>query len=395
MHVVSRVVSLICIVGLAACAGSAVPNPSMGARGMQDSATAMPGDSATAMPGDSPTAMPGALLACAGVFNAGEAHCTVAVNTEIPSLSDPTTPSNLLPGLHPSDLQSAYSLPSQNNGGTVAIVDAYDDPLAESDLAIYRTAFGLPPCTSANGCFRKVNQNGQTSSYPAINTGWDTEISLDLDMVSAVCPHCNILLVEANSAMFDDLGTAVDAAAKMGATAISNSYYGAEWPNETAEDVHYHHPGIAIAVSAGDQQSTFYPAASPYVTSVGGTSLSASSGSWNESAWSYGGRGCSLYESKPTWQAGLGCGSARSTVDMAAIADPQTGVAMYDSAAGGWLVAGGTSVGAPLVAAAYALAGNPQAPSYSYDHPGAFHDVAPAGYDFATGLGSPDGVAGL
>jgi subtilase family serine protease len=147
-------------------------------------------------------------------------------------------------------------------------------------------------------------------------------------------------------------------------------------------------------VSAGDDVSPFYPAASPYVTAVGGTSLSGGSGSWTETAWQYGGRGCSLYESKPDWQGNTGC-HTRSAVDVAAIADPQTGVSMYDSGAGGWLVAGGTSVGAPLVAAGYALSGSPEGPAYSYEHRNAFNDVAPAGYDQVTGLGSPNGVSGL
>lgn len=361
-----------------------------------DTAQAMSGDTAQAMSGDTAQAMSGSQLACSGIFNEGQAHCTVAIDINLPPIGDATTPANLLPGLHPADLQNAYSLPSQNGGGTVAVVDAYDDPVAETDLALYRAAFGLPACTSADGCFRKVNQSGQSGSYPAANLGWDTEISLDLDMVSAACPNCKILLVEANSALFDDLGAGVDTAASMGATAISNSYYGTEWANETNEDVHYNHPGIAITASSGDQVSTFYPAASPYVTSVGGTSLTGSSGAWSESAWSNGGRGCSLYEAKPKWQSGLGCSrKARSTVDVVAVADPQTGVAMYDSTAGGWLVAGGTSVGAPLVAAAYALSGNPQSPAYSYAHASAFNDVAPAGYDFATGLGSPNGVGGF
>jgi subtilase family serine protease len=214
-------------------------------------------------------------------------------------------------------------------------------------------------------------------------------------MVSAVCPQCKILLVEANSNSLDDLGAAVDTAAKLGATAISNSYYAAEWSGENTEDAHFNHPGVAVTVSAGDAAQAFYPAASPYVTSVGGTSLSGSGGSWSESPWAYTGQGCSAYETKPDWQGNNYCQGKRATVDVAAIADPQTGVSMYDSTAGGWLVAGGTSVGAPLVAAAYALSGNPQGPAYSYQHKSAFHDVAPAGYDWPTGLGSPNGVSGL
>ncbi len=396
MSILRLLPTLALLVVFVACAGP--NNGAMPAGGTpngapvlpQDSAQSLPGDSAHSLPGDSAQSLPGAQLACSGIFEAGQAHCTIAINITLPPISDATTPSNLIPGLHPSDLWNRYALPSANAGGTVAIVDAYDDPSAEADLATYRTAFGLPACTSLNACFRKVNQQGAASTYPVPNAAWDQEISLDLDMVSAVCPNCKILLVEANSPSFDDLGAAVDTAAALGARAISNSYYGAEWSGETAYDKYYKHAGIAITVSSGDEVSPFYPAASPYVTSVGGTTIS----NGVESAWQYGGRGCSLYEAKPNWQGNTGC-HTRSAVDVAAVGDPQTGVAMYDSTAGGWLVAGGTSVGAPIVAAAYALSGNPQGPAFSYDHASAFNDIPPSGYDLATGLGTPKGVSGL
>lgn len=399
MTFLRRLLTIPVLCALAACAGSnsgALPSGTSPAstRLPADTAQSLPGDTAHSLPGDTAHSLPGAQLACDGVFQADVANCTIAINVTIPPISDVTTPANLLPGLHPSDLQNRYELPSGNAGATVAIVDAYDDPTAESDLGVYRNTFGLPPCTSSNGCFRKVNQGAANSAYPALNAAWDEEISLDLDMVSAACPNCKILLVEANSPSFDDLGTAVDTAAAMGAKAISNSYYGPEWPGETGYDAHYNHSGIAVTVSSGDDVSPFYPAASPYVTAVGGTRLSGSSGSWTESAWQSGGRGCSLYESKPDWQGNTGC-HARAAVDVAAIADPQTGVTMYDSSAGGWLVAGGTSVGAPLVAAAYALSGNPQGPAYSYERKTSFYDISPSGYDLVTGLGSPRGVSGL
>jgi subtilase family serine protease len=356
---------------------------------------ALPGGTPEALPGGTPEALPGAHLACNQTFQQDQANCTLAINLNFPAIASLTTPANLLPGLHPADLQNRYNLPSAGPGATVAIVDAYDDPAAESDLAAYRSAFGLPACTSANGCFQKVNQEGSTASYPMPDQGWGAEISLDLDMVSAVCPNCKIVLVEANSPSFDDLGAAVDSAASMGANAISNSYYGPEWSGETAYDSHYHHQGVAITASAGDQASPFYPAASPYVTSVGGTSLSETAGAWSESAWQYTGQGCSTYESRPNWQNGwTGC-KTRATVDVAAVADPQTGVTMYDSSYGGWLVAGGTSIGAPIVAAAYALSENPQGPAYSYGHRSGFYDIPPSGYDTATGLGSPRGVSGF
>ena len=336
--------------------------------------------------------LPGATLACPiPTTTDGNASCTIALNANVPPLSDPTSPQSMIPGLHPADLTRVYALPSQNAGGTVAVVDAYDDPAVESDLAVYRAAYGLPSCTSSNGCFSKRNQLGSASAYPAADPAWSQEIALDVEMVSAICPACKIVLVEANSASIDDLGAAVDAAAALHPVAISNSYYASEWPGERAEDAHYAHSGIAVTVSAGDQASPFYPAASPYVTAVGGTSL----GSGGETPWTYGGRGCSALESAPRWQPHEACGGMRATVDVAAVADPQTGVSMYEAAGGGWLVAGGTSVGAPIVAAAYALSGNPQSAAYAYAHRTAFYDVPPAGYDLPTGLGSPRGVGGL
>lgn len=391
-----------CALLLAACSGSSLashpPVKTMGGAAALPGggAAALPGGGAAALPGGGAAALPGGeVLACGTAVATGSADCTVIVDTAIASILDPQTPADMLPGLHPAQLQSAYSLPSQNSGGTVAVVVAYDDPSAELDLAAYRSAFGLPECSTANGCFSKLNERGESGSYPASDLTWSVEASLDLDMVSAACPNCKIELVEADSNSLDDLGSAVDTAAHSGATAISNSYYAAEWNGESAEDVHYNHPGIAITVSAGDAAQPFYPAASPYVTAVGGTSLSGSAGAWSESAWAYTGQGCSAYETKPEWQGNNYCQGKRAAVDVAAVADPQTGVTIYDSTAGGWLVAGGTSVGAPIVAAAYALSGNPQGPAYAYAHKSAFKDIAPAGYDWPTGLGSPEGVGGL
>jgi hypothetical protein len=393
----AQILAMVMSASLASCATphSAVVPPQSAVRHAMNTPQALPGNTPHALPGNTPQALPGATLGCDLTFEADQANCTVAINVNISPNPNPNTPASLLPGLQPADLLNRYALPSQKAGGTVAIVDAYDDPAAEADLAVYRTAYGLSACTTLNACFTKVNQQGQTSSYPVANVGWDEEISLDLDMVSAVCPNCKILLVEANSPSFDDLGAAVDTAANLGAMAISNSYYGPEWPDETSYDVYYHHPGIAVTVSAGDQYSSFYPAVSPYVTSVGGTSLSGSSGSWSESAWKYTGRGCAAYEYKPSWQSNNHCQESRAMNDVSAVADPQTGVSTYDSTAGGWYVVGGTSVGAPIIAAAYALSGNPQGPAYSYSHPRAFHDIPPAGYDWSTGLGTPNGVRGL
>jgi hypothetical protein len=324
----------------------------------------------------------------------------------------PGTPS----GYGPADLQSAYQLPSSTAGAgqTVAIVDAYDDPTAENDLAVYRSQYGLTACTTANGCFKKVNENGG-STPPTSNASWAQEISLDLDMVSAICPNCHILLVEANSASYADLGTAVNTAASLGANAISNSYGGSESSSETSYDSYYNHPGHAITVSSGDNgYGVEYPAASQYVTAVGGTSLSRASNSrgWSETVWSGAGAGCSAYEAKPSWQTDTGC-SRRTVADVSAVANPNTGVAVYDSTSyqgqSGWMVFGGTSVSSPIIASVYALAGNAGSVnygSYPYGHLSSLFDVTSGsdgscggtyfctgetGYDGPTGLGTPNG----
>ncbi|QUQ66239.1 S53 family peptidase [Kutzneria sp. CA-103260] len=344
---------------------------------------------------------------CATTPAPGYAACTALRRTDAGAKSF----GPLVSGLTPANLTSAYKLPAGGAGKTVAIVDAQDDPNAESDLATYRSNFGLPACTTANGCFKKVNQTGGTS-YPTGDTGWSEEISLDLDMVSAVCPSCHILLVEATSASYANLGTAVNEAVKLGATAVSNSYGGGESSAETSYDSYYNHPGVAITVSSGDSgYGVEYPAASRYVTAVGGTHLTTSSTSrgWTETAWSGAGSGCSAYESKPTWQTDTGC-SRRTVADVSAVADPATGVAVYDTyGESGWLVFGGTSVASPIVASVYALSGNVSGvpASLAYSHTSSLFDVtsgsngscgssylctAKAGYDGPTGLGTPNGT---
>ena len=316
-------------------------------------------------------------------------------------------------GYGPADLAAAYGLNTSITGGTVAIVDAYDDPNAEADLKVYRAQYGLPACTTANGCFKKINQNGG-STPPRANSGWAEEISLDLDMVSAICPNCHILLVEASSNSFANLAAAVDRAALTpGVVAISNSYGGNEYSSEVSDQSHYNHPGIAVTVSSGDSgYGVEFPAASQYVTAVGGTSLTKAISGYNETAWSGAGSGCSAYVTKPGWQTDAGC-SRRTVADVSAVADPNTGVAVYDTylfGHRGWLVFGGTSVASPIVASVYALAGNTNsltAGSYSYGHLGGLFDVASGsngscggsylctslgGYDGPTGNGSPRGT---
>ncbi|MFG3229589.1 putative Ig domain-containing protein [Kitasatospora sp. NPDC048194] len=358
---------------------------------------------------------------CAAPSHPGEMACLALARTDI--VQQGTLAPNILPsGYGPGDLTAAYNLPaSAGSGATVAIVDAQDDPNAESDLATYRSQYGLPACTTANGCFKKVDQRGGTN-YPTADSGWAGEISLDVDMVSAICPNCHILLVESDDANMENLGAAVNTAVSMGAKYVSNSYGGSEDSTDPSSDASYfNHPGVAITVSSGDSgYGVEYPAASQYVTAVGGTSLSRASTSrgWSEKVWgsSSGGNGagsgCSAYDAKPSWQKDTGC-SKRTVADVSAVADPATGVAVYQTYGGsGWNVYGGTSASSPIIAAVYALAGTPAAgtnpASYPYAHTSSLYDVtsgangscspsylctAGAGYDGPTGLGTPNGTA--
>jgi len=330
-------------------------------------------------------------------------------------------------GFGPSSLQSAYALTAASaaNGATqtVGIVDAFDNGKAASDLAVYRSTFGLPACTVASGCFRKVSQTGSSTALPRKNGGWAQEESLDLDMASAICPKCKILLVEASSASLANLGTAVNEAVKLGATVVSNSYGGGESTSDPTYDTkYYHHPGVPITASSGDNgYGVEYPAASQYVTAVGGTSLTAASNTrgWSETAWNGAGSGCSADDARPSWQSSLSVLASvcarRAVADVSADADPNTGVAVYDTFSfqgfSGWLVFGGTSVSAPIIASIYALAGNGSTVSdgrLPYSHTSALNDVvsgsngtcggsrlctATVGWDGPTGLGTPIGTA--
>lgn len=346
----------------------------------------------------------------------GEARCHAHVRVDSKGQPDVTAGPT---GYNPADLQAAYNLPSASagTGQTVAVVDAYDYPNAESDLAVYRSKFGLPPCTTANGCFKKVNQNGQTSSLPRANSSWSQEAALDIQMVSAVCPNCKIILVETKSASMTDLGTGVNAAVALGANVVSNSYGGGESSADTStyDPTYFNHPGVMITVSSGDSgYGVQYPAASQYVTAVGGTSLKkdGSARGFTETAWSGAGSGCSAYDPKPAWQTDGGC-AKRSVADVSAVADPNTGVSVYwtTKGSGGWLVFGGTSVASPVVAAVYALGGNSASLDHAsslYSNAGSLFDAtsgsngscggsylctAGAGYDGPTGLGTPNGTA--
>jgi N-acetylneuraminic acid mutarotase len=373
-------------------------------------------------------ALPDVVPAC-GTPRPGQLRCFALRRTDVPTVRGLTTATDTPAGYGATDLQDAYRLPAGGGAGqTIAIVDAYDDPNAEADLAIYRQQYGLPACTTDNGCFQKVDQRGG-GDYPQADSQWSGEISLDLDMVSAAAPGAHVLLVEADTPDPDNLGASVDEAVSLGAGFVSNSYGtqytsaagSGESPDEAAAfDAYYNHPGVAIVASAGDYSyGVAYPAASPYVTSVGGTALSRDPGTargWSESVWNDArggtGSGCSLYEPKPGFQVDTGCAN-RSVADVAAVAAPSTGVSVYQTyGAAGWSVYGGTSASAPIIAGVYAAAGTPTPGSYPNSYPyrtggAGLNDVttgsngactpdylctAGTGYDGPTGMGTPDGL---
>lgn len=338
--------------------------------------------------------------------------------------------------LGPAQLQQAYNLPSATagKGQTVGIIDANSDPTAESDLAMYRKYFKLPPCTTTNGCLQILNQEGKTAPLPPPDGGWAGEISLDLDMVSAICPNCHIVLVEANSARGHDLTSSVRIAAAAGAAQISNSYGLAECNvrcqrPEYASD--YNIPNTIITASSGD--STWFagpqsPADFGTVVAVGGTSLYPfdSSRGWLEAAWTGAESSCSKYIAKPSWtRASVRCpGNKRAIADVSAVADPFTGVLVletYPSKKTYFYIFGGTSASSPIIASVYALAGNAASQTFGsllYAAPkGALTDVtigrsgwtglrnaagqlckpvaictAMPGYDGPTGMGTPWGL---
>ena len=399
MHRSFKRAALLSAIGLlAGCAGNSTSLPAAG------------GNIATQSIAQFPAA--NVFKSCATVLPGDDARCYAQVRTDVRGIGPNSTPS----GFGPSSLQSAYALPSSTNGAgqTVGIVDAYDDPNAESDLGVYRAQYGLPPCTTANGCFTKYTQRGRQHGFPAENLGWAQESALDLDMASAMCPNCKIILVEANTNSFGNLAKAEDTAAAKGAHVISNSYGGGESGSQPYEKS-YNHAGVAITASTGDAgYGAQFPATSPHVTAVGGTDLFKDAGvprGWRETAWIDGGSGCSVFYAKPTWQTDTGC-TMRMEADVAADADPGTGVAVYgptSTTASGWQVYGGTSVAAPMVGGIYANnGGSVNYGSNPYANTGALNDIttggngkcpgepayychAEVGYDGPTGLGTPIG----
>ncbi len=343
--------------------------------------------------------------ACPGPAAAGDSRCYAWV-TPFAS-SSPV-------GLRPATVKSVYNFPTSMTAGagqTIGIVDAYDDPTAENDLGVFSAQLGLPACTTANGCFKKVNQTGGTR-YPRSNSGWALEISLDVQWAHAIAPGASILLVEASSASFTNLLAAEDYASAHAAY-VSNSWGGSESSGETSYDSHFSRPGVSFFVSSGDKGlPAQYPSASPNVISVGGTTLNFdSSGNFtSETGWSSGGGGCSIYETANAAQsafsqyAQVSCAGKRATPDVSLDADPNSGVSVYDSTSyygqSGWFQVGGTSASSPMWAARSADAAAVVNAAYVYGSNITFRDITSGynganclvGYDLCTGRGSWTGT---
>jgi len=316
-------------------------------------------------------------------------------------------------GLSPATIKSVYNFATSLTAGagkTIAIVDAYDDPTAEGDLAVFSSQYGLPACTTANGCFAKVNQTGG-ASYPRKNAGWALEISLDVQWAHAIAPGANILLVEATTNSFADLLAAEDYA-KGHAQYVSNSWGASEFSGENSYDSHFSHSGVSFFVSSGDAGlPAEYPSSSPNVISVGGTTLHFSGSTFTgETGWSSGGGGCSTYETATSAQAGfkgygqVNCAGKRATPDVSLDADPASGVSVYDSTRyqgqQGWFKVGGTSASSPMWAGRSAVAGSAVDSAYVYGSSITYRDITSGnngaacliGYDLCTGRGSWTGA---
>ena len=346
--------------------------------------------------------------ACSG----GKQHCFAVIRTDAQSrITAFAAPS----GYGPADLQSAYNINvALGTVATIAVVDAFNYPNAESDLAKYRSQFGLSPCTTANGCFKRVNQNGAASPLPANappGDDWTVEAALDLDMASAACPTCKLILVEAQDDVSTGLYIGNDGAVTAGANVVSNSWGGSEDGTESSLETHFTHTGVGFFASTGDSgfnTTPQYPSTSAHVTAVGGTSLSHATNTrgWSEKVWRGGGSSCSGSIPKPSFQPATTACSKRMASDVAAVADPNTGVAVFNAGAGGWIVVGGTSASSPLVAGIWALYGIDGAgPGFAYANAADFRDVktgrngncnnvlckAGTGWDGPTGIGTPNG----
>jgi hypothetical protein len=416
-RVVTLVVALVLTAGMAGTAGAAPAMPDSGMVSSAEATTSPPAGQETGRHAcDVP---PPGYAACLAIVK--------SVPVRAPDRRRAGTAAEEPHAHFAADLQDAYKLPSSLLGSrqTIAIVDAFDNPNAEADLAVYRKANGLPACDEDLPCFRKVDQRGGTD-YPRADVGWGLEINLDLQMASAACPNCRLLLVEADDNSFDNLAAAVDTAVRLGADVVSNSYGSlGEFSDQMDYAKHYDHPGTVILAASGDSGfGVSIPAVYGSVIAVGGTTLIRDRGRWSETAWNSAGSGCSAYVPKPSWQRDRLC-DKRAVADVAAVADPAAPVAVYDTFGfTGWIGVGGTSAAAPLVAGVYALAGNtdtvnPGAHLYAqaaktardgrpnlidlttgfqgFPEPNGFcaggYLCTPGpGYDGPTGLGTPNGI---
>jgi subtilase family serine protease len=337
-----------------------------------------------------------------------EAHPPLHVKPDRPGAAL-TTPT----GLSPATIKSVYGFSTSPTAGankTIAIVDAFDNPKAEQDLNTFSQQFGLPACTTANGCFKKVNQTGGTR-YPRADQGWALEIALDIQWAHAIAPGAKILLVEASSNSFANLLAAVDYAAAH-ANYVSMSWGGSEFSSEAGYDSHFGTSGVSFFASSGDSGlPASWPSASPNVISVGGTTLNFVGGSFSsETGWSGSGGGCSAHEiatsaqSKFATYAQVNCAGKRATPDVSLDADPASGVSVYDSygynGRKGWFTVGGTSASAPMWAARSAVSGQVVNASYVYGGSITYRDITSGnngaacldGYDLVTGRGSWTGT---
>jgi len=318
-------------------------------------------------------------------------------------------------GLTPAQVKQAYAFPTAANAGagqTVALVGTFDDPNIEADLNAFSKKFGLPSCTTANGCFKKVDQKGG-KNYPAPDKLWAMEIALDVEWAHAIAPGAKILLVEARSDRISDVLTAEDYATAH-AGYVSNSFGLDEYPGQSALDAHFRRPGVSIFVASGDDGASAgpgYPAISPDVIAVGATTLvDIGKPTFAEVGWRGSGGGCSLYETASPAQsaspgyAAVGCAGKRAVPDVALVGDPHSGVAVYDSykTADNWVVVGGTSASTPMWAARAAVSDRVIDANllYGSSSPIRFRDVtagnngqpALTGFDLVTGLGSWTGA---
>jgi subtilase family serine protease len=407
----TRRATLLTVCSVAALAATATSASTAAAHVAGDAGLRGPYSSGVFAPRGAHLPFPGAQRAVCGQANVGSAQCLIHVLAPAArSAATVTSPT----GLSPATIKSVYGYTSSASAGageTIALVDAYNDPNAPSDLNKFSAQYGLPSeCTGGAtppSCFNfaQVNQTGG-SSLPATNASWDLEISLDIEWAHAIAPAANILLVEATSTSLANLLTAEQYAGAH-ANYVSNSWGSSEFSGEASDDSYFTRPGVSYFAAAGDTASSLlWPSASPDVISVGGTSLTLTTGGSlaQEAAWSSGGGGCSRYEPASVSQStgSVSCAGKRATPDLSLDADPNSGASVYDSVSysgqSGWWTVGGTSASTVLVAADAAVTGADVNASYVYASPAniPFRDIilgsnghpALTGYDLATGLGS-------